>query len=179
MKDKILVIDDEEIIRKRLKKLLTLDGHQVFTAENGQQGLDISQKMKKEKQDPIKVALVDIKMPGMDGIEVLKRIKKSSPQTEVITITGHGTIESAIQALKKGAFDYITKPIEYDELALDISRALEKQKIITERKQMEKKLKEKISDLEKFHKFAVGREQKMIELKKRIKELEARIGHSL
>ena len=130
MKDKILVIDDEEIIRKRLGKLLSLDGYEVLTAKNGQQGLDIFEKMKEEKRDPIKVALVDIKMPGMDGIEVLKGIKKSIPQTEVIIITGHGSIESAIQALRIGAFDYVTKPIQYDELALDISRALEKQDII-------------------------------------------------
>jgi len=136
MTDKILVIDDEEIIRKRLKKLLSLDSYEVFTADNGQQGLELFQKMKDEKH-PIPIALVDIKMPGMDGIEVLKRIKEIAPKTEVIIITGHGAIESAIKALKTGAFNYITKPIEYDELVLDISRALEKQEIIAERERAE------------------------------------------
>lgn len=126
--NKILAIDDEEPIRRRLEKLLTFDGYEVFTAENGKQGLEIFQKLK-EKQNHIKVVLVDLKMPGIDGIEVLKRIKESLPQTEVIIITGHGAIKSAIQALKMGAFGYITKPIEYDELLLDISRALEKQEL--------------------------------------------------
>ena len=138
MKDKVLIIDDEEVIRENLKKLLSLDAYEVFTAENGQQGLDIFHKLKDEKYNPIKVVLVDIKMPGMDGIEVLKRIKKNTTQTEVIIITGHGGIESAIQALRRGAFDYVTKPIEYDELALIISRALERYEM---QKKLEKALK--------------------------------------
>jgi len=141
MKNKILVIDDEEIIRKRLGKLLVLDGYEVFTAESGEQGLNIFQRIKEKKQDPIKVALVDVKMPKMDGIEVIEEIKKSIPQTEVIIITGHGSIESAIQALRMGAFDYVTKPIEYDELTLSISRALERQDIIRKREQAEEALK--------------------------------------
>jgi len=139
MKDKVLIIDDEEVIRKNLKKLLSLDGYEVFTAENGQQGLDIFMKAKGKENTAIKVVLVDIKMPaGMDGLEVLKRIKESTLQTEVIIITGHGGIESAIQALRRGAFDYITKPIEYDELALTILRALERYKM---QKKLEKALK--------------------------------------
>jgi len=140
MKDKILVIDDEDIIRKRLKKLISLDGYEVFTTESGQKGLDTFQEVKDEKQDPIKVVIVDIKMPGMDGNEVLREIKKSTPQTEVIMITGHGAIESAIKALRRGAFDYITKPIEYDELALAISRALEKQKLISAHRKVQEEL---------------------------------------
>ncbi|MBE3113283.1 MAG: response regulator [Actinobacteria bacterium] len=145
MRDKVLIIDDEEVIRKNLKKLLILDGYEVFTAEDGKQGLNIFHKMEDEKQNPIKVALVDIRMPGMDGIEALKRIKKNNTQTEVIIITGHGEIESAIQALKIGAFDYVTKPIEYDELALSISRALE-------RYEMKWKLDRLTQDLEKANK---------------------------
>jgi len=151
MTDKILVVDDEETVRKNLEKLLRSDGYEVLTAENGEQGLDIFQKVKDEKQGPIKVALVDIRMPGIDGIEVLKRIKESVPQTEVIVITGHGAIESAIQALRMGAFEYITKPIEYDELALGISRALEKQNIIAERKRAEKQLKNAYGELRDTH----------------------------
>jgi len=134
MRDKVLIIDDEEVIRENLKKLLNLDGYEVFTAKNGQRGLDIFIEAKGEENTAIKVVLVDIKMPGMDGLEVLKRIKESALQTEVIIFTGHGGIESAIQALRRGAFDYITKPIEYDELALTILRALERYK-------MQKKLK--------------------------------------
>lgn len=138
MRDKVLIIDDEEIIRRNLKKLLSLDGYEVFTAENGQQGLDTLKKAEGGKNTPIKVTLLDVKMPSMDGLEVLKRINENTPQTEVIIITGHGGIESAIQALRIGAFDYITKPIEYDELTLSISRALEKYEM---QKKLEKALK--------------------------------------
>lgn len=142
MKNKVLVIDDEAIIRKMLGRLLRTDGYKVFMAENGAQGLSIFEKAK-GKSDPIKIAIVDIKMPGMHGIEVLKKIKESMPQTEVIMITGHGAAESAIEALRMGAFDYITKPIEYDELALSVSRALEKQ-------DMQRRLDKYLTELEQI-----------------------------
>ena len=183
--DKILIIDDEEMIRKWLGKLLVLDGYEVFTAESGQQGLDIAFKMQEQKE-PVKVAVVDIKMPGMDGIEVLMSLKESAPNIEVIIITGHGGVDSVIDALRIGAFDYITKPIEYDELALVISRALEKKELIVQRKDAEeraqkskqeveeinKELQARIRDLERFNKVTMGRELKIIELKERIKELD-------
>jgi len=123
---KILVVDDDRIIRERLKKLLDLEGYQTFIAEDGQKGLDI---FKKEKPD---IVLLDIKMPGMDGIEVLKRIKKGGKKlsrTEVIIITGHGEVKTAIEALKEGAFEYIQKPVEFDELEIQIKKALEKQEM--------------------------------------------------
>ena len=130
----ILLIDDEEIIRRRLGKLLTMDGYEVFLADDGQKGLDIF-----EKEYP-QIVLVDIKMPGMDGIEVLSAVKKISPQTEVIVITGHGGMETSIEALRKDAFDYITKPINYDELEISIKRALEKQRMLIENRQMLREL---------------------------------------
>ncbi len=120
---KILVVDDEKPIRNGLAKLLNLDGHQVFTAENAVQGLKVFGRERPE------IVLIDIKMPGMDGIEMLGRIKKHCPKTEAIIMTGHGGVESAIQALRKGASEYIAKPIEYDELAMAIKRALAKQKM--------------------------------------------------
>lgn len=132
---KLLVIDDEKIIRERLKKLLDLDGHRTYTAEDGQKGLEIFHKEKPE------IVLVDIKMPGMDGIEVLKKIKEQAKVTEVIIITGHGGVDTAIQALREGAFGYIQKPIEYDELEIEIKRALEKQ-------EMEKRLDEYVHNIE-------------------------------
>lgn len=133
---KVLIIDDEEIIRERLKRLLELDDYETFIAEDGQSGLEIFDKERPE------VALVDIKMPGMDGIEVLRRIKQKSEQTEVIIITGHGGIDTAIETMRQGAYGYIVKPIEYDELALDISRALEKQRAIAEQQNAEAALRE-------------------------------------
>ena len=133
---KVLVIDDEKIIRDRMKKILGLDGYETFTAEDGEKGLEIFHKEKPE------IALVDVKMPGMDGIEVLKNIKEKSEVTEVIIITGHGGVETAIDALKQGAFGYIQKPVEYDELAIEIKKALEKQEI-------QKKLDEYLNDIER------------------------------
>jgi len=133
---RILVIDDEEIILRRMEKLLALDGYETFAAENGEAGLEI---FKKEKPG---LVLVDIKMPGMDGIKVLSEIKKISPETEVIVITGHGGIDTAIDALRQGAFDYITKPINYDELQIALKRALDKQNLLAEnRRLLEEKVK--------------------------------------
>jgi len=142
MKPRVLVIDDEEVIRKRLRKLFILEGYMVYIAGSGPQGLKILRGIKDKDRGPIEVVTLDIRMPGMEGTEVLEKIKQEMPQTEVIMITGHGAVESAIQALRAGAFDYITKPIEYDQLALAITRALEKQLNITERQRAEEDLKE-------------------------------------
>jgi len=119
-KIKILVIDDEEILRDRLKRLLELDDYEVTTAENGLKGLEEFARIKPD------IVLLDIKMPGIDGIEVLERIKKIPNTAEVFIMTGHGGLETAIQAMRNGAFDYMTKPIDYDELEINLKRALEK-----------------------------------------------------
>src|ERR1039457_1615805 len=120
IKTKILVIDDEEILRDRLKRLLELDDYEVITAENGLKGLEEFAKFQPD------IVLLDIKMPGIDGIEVLERIKKIPNTAEVFIMTGHGGLETAIQAMRNGAFDYMTKPIDYDELEINLKRALEK-----------------------------------------------------
>ncbi len=120
---KILLVDDEELIRDRMSRLLELDGYETFGAENGPAGLEICYK---EKPD---IALVDVKMPGMNGIEVLRKIKEKTKETEVIIITGHGGVDTAIEALREGAFSYVTKPVEYDELEIEIKRALERLEI--------------------------------------------------
>ena len=132
---KILVIDDDKDLRERLKRLLELNDYQTYTAENGEKGLEIF-----DKESP-QIALVDIRMPGIDGIEVLKKIKQKSEETEIIIITGHGAIDSAIEAVREGAFSYIQKPIEYERLSLDIKSALEKQ-------EMRRKLDEYVHNLE-------------------------------
>ncbi len=146
---KILVIDDEKIIRDQMKKLLDLDDYETFTAEDGQTGLKIYD------QEQPDIALVDVKMPGMSGIEVLKRMKERSTATEVIIITGHGGVETAIEALKLGAFSYLQKPLEYDELEIEIKRALEKQEM---KKQLDKhvlSLESAYSELEQIFNTAV------------------------
>ena len=157
---KILVIDDEKIIRESLATLLKLDGYHVFIAEDGSKGLETFGKEKPE------IVLVDIRMPGIDGIDVLKNIRESSKKTEVIMITGHGGVDTAIEALKKGAFGYIQKPVEYDELEMEVKKAIEKQS-------MQKKLDEYVYYLEK----AVEENTRELRLRKKAEEaLQANIN---
>ncbi len=132
---KILIVDDEKIIRERLKKLLELDGFSTSIADEGNEGLRIYQKWQPD------VVLLDVKMPGMSGIDVLKEIKKDQTKTEVIIVTGHGDVNSAIQALREGAFSYLQKPLDYDELEIDIQKALDQIK-------MKAKLDEYVHNLE-------------------------------
>ncbi len=132
---KILVVDDEKIIRERLHKLLELDGYEAFSAAEGETGLEFF------RTKTPHVVLLDVKMPGMSGIEVLKQIRRESKNTEVIIITGHGDIDTAIQSLREGAFSYLQKPLDYDELEIEIRKALEKLKI-------EAKLEEYVHNLE-------------------------------
>ncbi len=120
MTQKILLVDDEEGIRKVLDISLSDSGFKVFTAESGKEALDIFRKMRPP------IVLTDIKMPGMDGIELLQKIKEESPDTEVIMITGHGDMELAIRSLKYDATDFITKPINDDALEIALKRANEK-----------------------------------------------------
>ncbi len=119
---KLLLIDDEEGIRKLLSLSLKSDGYDVVTAESGQDGLDLFQ------EEAFSIVLTDIKMPGIDGIQVLREIKKINPNTEVIVITGHGDMESAIQSLHMGASDFINKPVSDDVLSIALERAEERLK---------------------------------------------------
>ena len=121
--DKILIIDDEEANVRVLSISLRSDGFEVVTAFSGEQGLEVF-----KKESP-KLVLTDIKMPGMDGIEVLQNIKALDPDAEVIIITGHGDIDNAIEALKFGASDFINKPIRDEVLSVSIQRAQEKRHI--------------------------------------------------
>ena len=120
MKNKLLLVDDEEGIRKVLSISLSDSGYQVFTAETGEQALEIFQR----EAPPI--VLTDIKMPGMDGIELLQKLKQQNPDTEVIMITGHGDMDLAIKSLKYQAIDFVTKPINDDALEIALNRAHEK-----------------------------------------------------
>jgi two-component system NtrC family sensor kinase len=117
---KILVIDDEKSIRLLLKISLTHKGYEVITAENGEKGIEAFE----QERPPI--VLTDIKMPGMDGIEVLRRIRQIDPETEVIVVTGHGAMDLAIQSLQLGASDFITKPVGNEALSVALRRAKER-----------------------------------------------------
>lgn len=139
--EKILLIDDEESIVNVLSISLKSDNYDVVSAYSGKEGLDV---FKRESPD---IVITDIKMPGMDGIEVLKRMKEMNPETEVIIITGHGDMDSAIEALQLGASDFINKPIRDEALSIALSRAREKIDI-------RRKLKEYTEDLENMVKIA-------------------------
>jgi PAS domain S-box-containing protein len=134
--DKLLLIDDEPDILRVLSMSLKADGYDVVSAQNGPEGIAA---FEKEKPD---IVITDIKMPGMNGIEVLKKVKDLSIDTEVIIITGHGDIENAIEALKHGASDFINKPVRDEALAIALKRAREKFDI-------KRQLKEYTTDLEK------------------------------
>ena len=120
MRQRILLIDDEESIRKVLGITLEDIGYEVLSAENGEEALRLFRKTAPS------IVLTDIKMPGIDGIQVLQKIKEEKPDTEVIMITGHGDMELAIQSLKYDATDFITKPINDDALEIALKRANEK-----------------------------------------------------
>jgi YesN/AraC family two-component response regulator len=120
MTTKILVIDDEQPTLKMFSLLLSAYGYEVLTAENGQMGVDVF------REHSPWLVLTDIKMPVMDGIEVLKRIKAVNPHTEVIVITGHGDMDLAIQALNLDATDFINKPLQREALEKALERARER-----------------------------------------------------
>lgn len=116
---RILVADDEAGIRTLLARVLGRAGHDVFLAESGEEALT------KSAEALPHVALLDMKMPGINGVEVLRRLKELDPSIQGIVITAHSTVESAVQAMKLGAFDYIRKPFDNDELLLTVERALD------------------------------------------------------
>jgi len=120
MEEKILLVDDEEGIRKVLGISLADSGYQVFTAKSGEEALHIFREIQPD------IVFADIKMPGMDGIELLQKIKEERPDTEVIMITGHGDMDLAIKSLKFEATDFITKPINDDVLEIALKRAKER-----------------------------------------------------
>lgn len=129
----LLVVDDEKSIRETLKEILEFEKYNVDLAENGKRGLLM---LKKNEYDAV---LCDIKMPEMDGLEFLDQVSKEFPDLPVIMITGHGTIETAIEATKKGAYDFITKPPDLNRLLITLRNALDKTNLVTETKILKRK----------------------------------------
>jgi two-component system nitrogen regulation response regulator NtrX len=133
----ILVIDDERSIRNTLKEVLEYEKHEVDLAEDGLAGLEL---MKSKSYD---IVLCDIKMPQMDGMEVLDKIIENLYDTQVIMITGHGSVDTAVEAIKKGAFDFIEKPLDLNRLMITIRNAGDKSNLITETRILKKKVSKK------------------------------------
>jgi DNA-binding NtrC family response regulator len=134
---RILLIDDEQPSREALTLLLRGGGHQVSGAGTGASALAL---FRDERFD---IVITDLMLPDMNGIDILTTIKEESPLTEVILITGHASAETAVSAMKQGAFDYITKPISIDELKIIIGKALEKSRLVTENVYLRKQLAER------------------------------------
>lgn len=130
---KILVIDDEKAIRKTLKEILQFEKHEVEEAEDGTDGLA---KFSKVDYD---IVLCDIKMPGMDGIQFLEKAMELKPDVAVIMISGHGTIDTAVEAVKKGAYDFISKPPDLNRLLITIRNALIRQGLVIENKSIKRR----------------------------------------
>jgi DNA-binding NtrC family response regulator len=131
---KILVIDDERSIRNTLKDILEYEKYEVDLAEDGNKGIE---KVKGAEYD---IVLCDIKMPGMDGIETLEKLTLLAPDTPVVMISGHGNIDTAVDSIKKGAFDFIEKPLDLNRLLITIRNAMDKSTLVSETKILKKKV---------------------------------------
>lgn len=131
---KILIVDDESSIRRTLRDILEYEKYEVFEAVDG---MDCLVKLKQGNYD---IIVLDIKMPKMDGIEALERIQILAPDTPVIMISGHANIDTAVEAVKKGAFDFISKPPDLNRLLITIRNALDRFSLVTERKVLQRKV---------------------------------------
>ncbi|WP_422009384.1 sigma-54-dependent transcriptional regulator [Roseivirga pacifica] len=148
---KILIIDDEQSIRSTLREILEYEKYTIDEAKDGQEGLD---KLIANSYD---IALCDVKMPKMDGIELLERVQMAGIDTQFIMISAHGTIETAVDATKMGAFDFVPKPPDLNRLLLTVKNALDKSSLVTETKTLKKKLSKKYE--------MVGESEALVEVK--------------
>ncbi len=161
---KVLIIDDEKVIRHTLREILEYEKFQVEEAEDGARGLEMLQ------NSSFDLVLCDIKMPKIDGIEVLEKAKDEGVETPFIMISAHGTIETAVDATKKGAFDFIQKPPDLNRLLLTIRNALDKSQLITQTKSLKRKVSKKYD--------MIGESSMMVEIKEMIEKVaptEARV----
>lgn len=160
----VLLVDDHKPFRDSLAKILEGKGLRVFSANDGEEALDTLRK------EEIHLVLTDLKMPRMDGVELLKVAKTIRPEVEVILITGYGTVDTAVTAMKDGAYDYIQKPFKPQEILKLVRKAIEKQSLVLENRILQ----ERIKDFQKFEKI-VGRSPAM----RRVLEIVAQVAPSL
>lgn len=130
----LLIIDDEKSIRKTLTEILSFEGYKIEEAADGEEGL------KKFKEKTFDVVLCDIKMPKLDGIEFLQKAAELNPDVPIIMISGHGNIETAVEAVKKGAYDYVSKPPDLNRLLITIRNAMDKGTLVTETRTLKRRV---------------------------------------
>jgi DNA-binding NtrC family response regulator len=147
----LLVIDDEEVMREILETLLTREGYDVRVASSGAEGLEMARAL------PFDAAIVDIMMPGIDGIATLDELRRIDEDLAVVIVTAYASVESAISAMKAGAFDYVTKPFKNDQVVVVVRNALERRRLVHENRNLRQNLQER------YHKFGniIGRSPKM------------------
>jgi DNA-binding NtrC family response regulator len=150
MEYNVLIADDEKNIREGLGKALELDGYHVLMAADGDEAMRIIE------ENEVDLIISDLKMPVMSGEEVLKRVTTAYPAIPIIILTGHGTIESAVNAMREGAYDFLTKPINLDRLSLLVKRALSNRELVLRHRALQE-------ELEKKNKFSniIGKSEKM------------------
>ena len=136
MSDKILVIDDQELMRESLRETLNRAGYEVQAVGSGREGLE------RFERDSYSVVITDLRMPDVSGMKVLTQVNSLTPEVPVIVITGHGSIENAVEAMKHGAFDYITKPFDPDRIEILVQRALRQHQLVCENESMRSRLDE-------------------------------------
>ena len=168
MSHKILIVDDEEIIRNSLSHILKEEGYDVDTAENGETALE------KISQKSVDLVITDIKMPRIDGITLIEKVSKTQPTTFFIIITAYGSLDTAINALRLGAYDYIMKPVEFDELIIKIKNLFEFRKLVLENKILREEIQKKY-DFDNL----IGQNAKMQEVFTSIKKVAKTDGNIL
>lgn len=131
---KILIIDDEKSIRSSLKEILEYEKHEVMEAENGSQGIEMT------SQHKFDLVFCDIKMPGMDGMEVLEKLQETGIEAPMVMISGHGTIETAVEAIRKGAYDFIQKPLDLNRILVTLRNATQQSELLKESKILKRKI---------------------------------------
>ncbi|MBA4394721.1 MAG: hypothetical protein C0407_14315, partial [Desulfobacca sp.] len=139
---RVLIVDDERDIRDASERILSRLGFQIATAKRGEEALQVF------KEAHPAIVLLDLKMPGMDGMEVLKHLREWDPSIMVIVITGYATVETAIEAMKQGAYDFISKPFEPDQLRIVVNRAAEKIRLTREAIKLEQEKTRTLLDLD-------------------------------
>ena len=135
-RSRILVVDDEPLQRQILQTILAGEGYEVTTAGNGRQALEAV-------REAFEVVLTDLKMPDLNGIELLGRLLQLQPALCVVIMTAHGSIDSAVEAMRKGAFDYLTKPLDKEQLLLVLRRALERSRLVRENRLLQEQLRDR------------------------------------